>query len=282
VAGGALDDNLYFQTLGAGYVAEAFTLAHALDPGAELFLNEFSLSYPSDKLAALATLVGELLAAGVPIHGIGIQAHFFPFFPLPTREVFEASLRDLAALGLPIELTELDVSIWHFRDEPDPLAAQAAFYGDVAGACMAVPQCRAITVWGLEDSATWLDTFSPFDAVAPNAPLLFDGTGAAKPAYFAVRDAIRTRASAFADQTAALRAELKERRRDGEITGKPTRNAARRLVRAKRALARDRFADGCEHLAAAADRLARASGSGAAEFAARLATLRADLRCDEL
>ncbi len=277
----AFDPNLFFQTLGDGYLADAFTLARALDSDAELFVNEFALTYPSAKLAGLARRVADLVAMGVPIDGIGVQAHVFPLLPLPSRESFRATLQTVADVGLPIELTELDVSIWHFRNEPDPLAAQAAYYGDLVGACMAIPQCRAVTVWGLADSESWLDHMAPFDAAAPNAPLLFDAHLAPKPAYFAVRDAIRTRAVPFRQQAATLRLDVRAARRRGAIHGDAVRIVGRTLGRAKRSLGRGGFADACTHLAGAADALALATGSDVAPLAARLATLRADLRCDE-
>lgn len=280
VVTGDFDQNLFFRTLGPGWVAEAFTLARAVDPAAELVLNEFSLGYPSPKLDALVQLVTDLRAAGVPVDGIGLQAHFFPFLPLPNRDVFEGSLRTLAALGVRVELTEVDVSLWHFRNDPDPLASQAAFYGDVVAACMAVPECRAVTMWGLHDGDTWLDGFAPFDQAAPNAPLLFDATLRPKPAYVAVRDAVRARAVSFVEQATQLRGALLEARRARALTGPSARVAARWLRRARRRLARGRFADGCEQLALAADALGQSGEAAATQLGNRLATLRDDLRCD--
>ncbi len=278
---GDLDGNLFFRTLGPGWIAEAFTLARALDPDAELVVNEFSLSYPSPKLDALAQTVSMLRAAGVPIDGIGLQAHFFPFFPLPSRQAFEEALRALGSLGIPLELTELDVSLWHFRADPDPLARQAAFYADVVGACMAVPACRAVTLWGVHDGESWLDHFPPFDQAAPNAPLLFDTALQPKPAYAAVRDAVRTRATPFFAQARALRGALVDARKARAVTGAPARVSAKRLGRAGRYLRRGRFAVGCAQLGLADAALAGSVGPAAAALRARLASLRADLACDD-
>jgi hypothetical protein len=76
-------------------------MARALDPDAALVLNEFSLAYSSPKLEALAQAVATMRAAGVPIGGVGLQAHVFPFLPLPGRAAFDASLRALGSLGIP-------------------------------------------------------------------------------------------------------------------------------------------------------------------------------------
>jgi GH35 family endo-1,4-beta-xylanase len=286
---GAYDPNIFYQTLGAGYVAEVFTLARALDPDAALFLNEFFLTLPGEKASALVTLVHDLRQAGVPIDGVGIQAHFFPGLPLVDPAAIESLVRSLADLGVAVELTEVDVSLWHFRNEPDPLAAQAAFYGRVAAACLRVPACRAITMWGLLDSETWLDTFPPFDAFAPNAPVLFDGSMTPKPAYFALRDVVAERAVPYAEQTAALRSTYDASVRAGTLAGatpgaagrRQLRRGRRALGRAKRLLAKARFAAACAKLDRAAAVLATATGSAAPGLAETTATLRADLRCDE-
>ena len=69
----------------------------------------------------------------------------------------------------------------------------AEFYGEIVGACMAVPGCTAVTTWGIDDSRTWLDSNPEFSILAPHQPLLFDASLEPKPAYFAVRDAMAAR-----------------------------------------------------------------------------------------
>ncbi len=191
--GGELDPNLFLRTIGPGYVGDAFRMANRYDPDADLFLNEFLFSYDGAKADALPSLVSDLLDEGVPIDGVGIQAHFFPFMPLPSAKELERYLRRLARPGLKVELTELDVSIWHFLGEQDPLAAQADYYHRIVSACMDVRRCRGVTVWGIADDQSWLDTFPPFSLAAPNLPLLFDSALRPKPAYAAVRSAVRER-----------------------------------------------------------------------------------------
>ena len=63
VLGAELDpDSLFFQTLGPGYIAEVFELAHQADPQAKLFLNEVLVEGQPGKAAGLVTLVSDLLA----------------------------------------------------------------------------------------------------------------------------------------------------------------------------------------------------------------------------
>ncbi len=285
VAAGTLDPNLFLTTLGESYIAEAFRLAHALDPDAALFLNEFLLAYTGDKADGLRALVRRLRDAGVPVHGVGIQAHFFPLIPLPTRAEFEGFLRSLADLGVTIALTELDVAIWHFRDDADPLVGQAIFYADVVAACMAVPACEGLTTWGLTDAGTWLDGFPPWTGTAPNLPLLFDGAGAPKPAYFAVRTALRARAVPFATRGADLLARYRTavtRHAFAHLSAPRRRvqRGRRALVRVRRLLANTRYDSACVQLAGVETDLRLATGAAAADLRTALAGLHTDLRCD--
>lgn len=297
-----LDPNLFGRTLGEAYIDEAFHRAHELDPDARLFLNEFFSFYGlgtpfEQKARGFLDLVERLLDRGVPVHGVGVQAHFDGFvpglIPLPTREEFEGFLRALADLGVAVELTELDVSTNYFRGDPDPLARQAEFYGEVVGACMAVPNCTAVTTWGIDDARTWLDRFPPFDVLAPHEPLLFDASLDPKPAYFAVRNAVAAREGPFHERMARLVAFFDDARAAGDLRGKrrALREIRRALVRAGFMLQRERFRAACRKL----ERVDRSfapsrrwrhrwlfvRGPAAAELAEGVGTLHEALDCDD-
>ena len=189
--GGELDPgSFFFQTLGPGYIAEAFELAHVADPQAKLFLNEVMVEGAPQKAAGLVTLVSDLLTQGVPIHGVGLQGHIF--LSVPTRSKLETLIRSFADLGLLVELTEIDIPLGLFDSAAEPLIAQAKAYADVFSACKAVQRCRGLTTWGVSDRSTWLDETAPWDAYAPNKPLLFDEPLQPKPAYFAARAAMQS------------------------------------------------------------------------------------------
>jgi endo-1,4-beta-xylanase len=175
--------NLFVAELGEAYIDIAFATAHAADPNAALFLNEtLAVSLPR-KFDGLIALAERLLARGVPLHGIGLQGHYY--VDPPERAVLQSQLQRIAALGLLVELTEVDIPIFHFGAQPDPFAAQGEAYGAVFEACLAVPACTGITTWGIDDSDTWLDSFILTSALRPNRPLLFNIFGFRKPAYFA-------------------------------------------------------------------------------------------------
>lgn len=183
-SGGFDTSSPYYRFLGPGFVADAFHAARAADPTARLFLNEVSAEGNVVKFQGLLGLVRDLLADGVPIDGVGLQGHFLT--ARPNRVVLTERLQAIAALGLDVEITELDIPLVLFGNEPDPLAAQAAAYVDVFSACLAVEACRGVTVWGVTDADTWLDSLAFFESFAPNRPLLFDENGLPKPAHAAV------------------------------------------------------------------------------------------------
>ena len=183
-----LDDNVFSRLLGESYIAEAFHLAHAAAPKARLYLNENAILLPGPRQERFYELVTDLLAAGVPLHGLGFQGHFglTPPGGYPTPAQIETTLRRFTALGLEVEITELDISTF-FRGAPagQELLVQARDYRDVVRACLAVPECRGITTWGLNDRYTWIRSFFGF----PDDPLPWDDFWQAKPAYFAMRGA---------------------------------------------------------------------------------------------
>ena len=184
--------NVFYTTLGESYIADAFRLAHKADPKAKLFLNEilWDARIGDPKSDALLALVARLKKARVPIDGVGIQAHAMlgtssPWFPSTTASL-KRYIDALGKLGVKVEITELDVRLPLLADQPNPLAAQAAVYRRVASACAQARACTGLTVWGVRDSDSWLDSYSLTSATAPNSPLLLDAGGKRKLAYQAV------------------------------------------------------------------------------------------------
>jgi GH35 family endo-1,4-beta-xylanase len=98
-------------------------------------------------------------------------------------------MRRLAALGLVVNISEMDVRI---RNVPGDLAArlevQRREYRDLVGLCTSEPACHAVTFWGFTDRYSWIDSF-----FGPDDPLPFDESYAAKPAFFGVQEALRRR-----------------------------------------------------------------------------------------
>jgi endo-1,4-beta-xylanase len=127
--------------------------------------------------------VKSLKAAGVPIDGVGFQAHLDGASGVPGD--FAANLQRFADLGVEVEVTELDVRV-ALPATADLLARQAESYARVVKACTAVAACIGVTVWGFTDKYSWVPGFFQGEGAA----CLFDDNIAPKPAYQAVLNAL--------------------------------------------------------------------------------------------
>jgi endo-1,4-beta-xylanase len=180
---GRLRHTLFLDRLGAGYVAEAFRIAHAADPDARLYYNEFGADGLGRKSDAVLALLRGLLDDGVPIHGVGLQMHI-DAASSPAPADVAANVERLSALGLHVRISEMDVRVRRIRVQ-DRLAAQQTVYHDILAACRGKTELGGVSFWGVTDAHSWIDA-----RFGEDDPLLFDGAYERKPAYFGVRDAL--------------------------------------------------------------------------------------------
>jgi endo-1,4-beta-xylanase len=161
---GQLRSSVFRDVLGNGFIEQAFRTARSADPAAKLCYNDYNIENWSDaKTQGVYRLVRDFKARGVPIDCVGLQAHFGTGGP-PAG--FQTTLSNFAALGVDVQITELDIA------QASPTA-----YANTVRACMNVARCTGITVWGIRDSDSWR---------ASENPLLFDRGGNKKSAYNAV------------------------------------------------------------------------------------------------
>ncbi|MBQ1052829.1 endo-1,4-beta-xylanase [Micromonospora sp. C51] len=177
---GSLRETLWLRKLGPGYIADAFRWAHAADPGARLFINDYGIERRTRKADALLTLVRDLRRDGVPVDGVGFQSHLA--WDEPPRDL-SRNLRRFAELGVAVAITELDVRV-ELPATPEKLKRQAAVYRQVLSSCLAVPACVSFTVWGFTDSRSWIPGYHR----GYGAACLFDADLSPKPAYLALVD----------------------------------------------------------------------------------------------
>ncbi len=102
-----LRNSPWLQIIGPDFIAKAFEYAHEADPDAILRYNDYSLE-SAGKRHKLITLIKMLQAQGVPVMAIGSQTHVS--VSSPSFEQEDAALTDLETLGLPINITEMDVN----------------------------------------------------------------------------------------------------------------------------------------------------------------------------
>ncbi len=187
-----LRNSLWLQIIGPDYIAKAFHYAHEADPGAILRYNDYGLENAA-KRRKLITLIKSLREQGVPVHAIGSQAHVNVSI---TFETMDEALREIATLGLPIHITELDVTSTvegqrgFGADIADNAAAnqgglvsdadrrQAEAYAGIFRAFLKHrDSVKLVTFWGANDGNSWR---------AQGRPLLFDSNSQPKPAFDAV------------------------------------------------------------------------------------------------
>lgn len=100
-------NSLWWQIIGDHFIAKAFEYAHEADPDALLRYNDYGLENPA-KRAKIVKLIRSLQEQDVPVMAIGTQAHISA--TSPSYEEMDRSITEMAALGLPIHMTELDVN----------------------------------------------------------------------------------------------------------------------------------------------------------------------------
>jgi endo-1,4-beta-xylanase len=181
---GTLKETIWYQNVGPDYIELALRWAHAANPQAKLFINEFATENLNPKSDALYALAQDLLARGVPLHGIGFQMHLFEHAPPDPAQV-AANFARFNALGLEVAITEMDVRVWK-PATPEKLEHEAEIFRQMLEACLAA-NCDTFIVWGVSDKHSWIPYFFP----DYESPLLLDEDYQPKPAYWALWEALQ-------------------------------------------------------------------------------------------
>jgi endo-1,4-beta-xylanase len=179
---GNLRDNIWLRVIGPDYIDLAFRWAHEANPQALLFYNDYGGEGLGRKSDAIYNLLKGLLARGVPVNGVGLQMHV-TLDRYPSLSDVLANMKRLAALGLQVQITEMDVEI---QGDPRPMSvklqAEANIYSQMLSTCLSFKPCTAFIMWGFTDAHSWI----PGATGHPDAPLIFDADYRPKPAFFAL------------------------------------------------------------------------------------------------
>jgi endo-1,4-beta-xylanase len=187
-----LRNSLWSEIIGPDFIAKAFQYAHEADPDAILRYNDYGLENPG-KRRKLIALIKSLQEQGVPVHAIGSQAHVNVS---TSFETMDQALTEMATLGLPIHITELDVNSAAGGQRStgaevgdNAATTQGGLVSDAdkkladayAGIFRAFlkhkDSVKLVTFWGVNDGVSWR---------ASGKPLLFDRNNQPKPAFDAV------------------------------------------------------------------------------------------------
>ena len=181
---------------GEEFIEKAFEYAHAADPKAVLFYNDYNTEIPSKRDKIYRLLKG-LKDKGVPVHGVGLQAHWS--VSSPTREELEKSIEMFSSLGLQVQFTELDISVYAGRQGGQLIRGQqqqqqaAQFSPEMEQKQLEKykmvfevfrkhrKSITGVTFWNVSDKYSWLDGRG-----RKNFPLLFDQELKPKKAYWEV------------------------------------------------------------------------------------------------
>lgn len=193
--GSGLRESAWRTLVGDDYIALAFQFAHEADPDALLFYNDYGIEGMGAKSDGVYEMISELLEQGVPIHGIGLQAHITLDATAPGRQLSSESLaenmRRFGELGLQVQITEMDVR-YNGNASQAILEHQAGDYRRMMEACLDSGYCTAFIVWGVSDNLSWLRYWN--NETPTVEPLLFNEDYEPKLAYYALLDLLARRA----------------------------------------------------------------------------------------
>jgi endo-1,4-beta-xylanase len=191
---GTLRDSRWRSIIGDDYIQKAFEFAHDADPDALLYYNDFNMYKPAKRAGAFE-LVRRVRQSGLPVHGIGMQAHYSLDSPSNLDDV-EDSILAFSSAQLDVLITELDVSVLPAPGEDNvydkafdpytgglPASVTREFearYRDLMQIFLIhSDKISRVTFWGVHDAQSWKNNWPMRGRT--DYPLLFDRDNQPKP-----------------------------------------------------------------------------------------------------
>jgi len=140
------------------FFVELFKKAKEINPQARFYVNEYGV-LNGNKLDEYTEFIKKLQENGAPLDGIGVQGHMNEW-DFANIEQIANSLESLGQLGLPVKITEFDVSrevIANKCCQPgqDPEKARAEYLRKVMTLCYGTKFVDGFYLWGIQDKAQW-------------------------------------------------------------------------------------------------------------------------------
>lgn len=204
----SLRESPWLQAIGEDYIELAFRYAHEADPNAKLYYNDYSMTKRA-KVDFVAKMLVQLRANGVPVHGVGMQGHWK--LDWPSLADIEYALGVFADAGIPVSITELDISVLpnapahqgaevsnkvdyeetynpYSSSIPDAiLEKQAVRYRQIFELFLKYQaNIERVTFWGTSDAQSWKNDY-PMKG-RTDYPLLFDRNYRSKPAHHSLME----------------------------------------------------------------------------------------------
>ena len=172
---GKMRDSNWMRIVGDDFVLQAFRFARKYAPeGTLLFYNDYSVPY-QPKLNGILNLLDELAAEDL-VDGCGFQCHYQ--LDTPTTAQFQNAVQKVADRDLLIRVSEMDILVngnteAQFRKQAERYKALMKVLLQYAD------HVEAVQTWGTKDTLSWK---------SGGYPLLFNGDGTPKPAFYALTD----------------------------------------------------------------------------------------------
>ncbi len=181
-----LRQNIWYKAMGPNYIVRALQSAHAADPSAGLWINEFGLETDDDRFNQMLDLVRWLQSQHVPLTGIGFQAHIDRGDTIDNdTHIDTAKLASrfaaLQKLGLKARISELDITS----------GQETLAYGDIVHACLVSPACVGVTIWGVTDAYSSSGSLGPEGVLVTGTGLPWNAQEKPLPGVAAIQNALK-------------------------------------------------------------------------------------------
>lgn len=186
--GNTLRNSNWKVAIGDDYIDHAFVFAHNADPDALLYFNDYNLEEEEKGEKAFRFIKG-MLERDIPIHGVGFQGHYSIYYP--DVVMIERAIDKFSKLGLEIQITELDISLYDFSDHRNDIyqpnthliEQQAIVYDKLFEIFREYKDIiEGVTIWGISDAYTWRDNY-PVSG-RKDWPLIYNTDLSPKKAYY--------------------------------------------------------------------------------------------------
>ena len=176
-----LRPTVWQQAIGDDYIDSAFVYARRADPNILLYLNDYDVEMQGKaKAVAFYNIVKHLQERNIPLDGVGLQCHF-SIGDVDSVKL-ERTIRRFGDDGLKCIITELDMGIP--STSAKDLEEQARNYRVITDIVLNNDNCPSLLIWGIKDNDSWREGSNP---------LLYTASLGRKPAWYAVRSALRHR-----------------------------------------------------------------------------------------
>lgn len=197
---GSYRKSKFYEIIGEQYIELAFKFAREADSKVELYYNDFNMASPA-KRDAVVNMVIKMQSRNIKISGIGMQGHLG--LEYPSVDSFEKSILAYSKLGIPVMITELDLTVlpnpskpssdvslnYTYKEEMDPFKnglskeMEEKFekrYLDMFNLFLKHhDKISRVTLWGVSDKNSWKNNWPIIGRT--DYSLLFDRNYVAKP-----------------------------------------------------------------------------------------------------